>query len=127
MDKSIFFDLFSDSLNGRFFCSISLLCSMCHQSCKCKAKKHFKKVTKKMNYGISTLRQMQGPIPTKTMKMFLEGLINCHIRHCETVYLAGARQNCPLLGAKECKYRKWHFLHPRVDYSCRVNSSWTVC
>ena len=53
---------------------------------------HFKKVTKKINYGISSLRQIQGLIPTKTMKMFLEGLINCHIRYCGSVYLAGEDQ-----------------------------------
>ena len=38
-------------------------------------------------------RQIQGLIPTKTMKMFLEGLpINCHVRYCGSVYLAGEVQ-----------------------------------
>ena len=50
---------------------------------------HFKKVTKKINYGISTLRQIQGLIPTKTMKMFLGGLINC---------LSGTVDLCTWLG-----------------------------
>ena len=41
---------------------------------------HFKKVNKKVSYGISTLRQIQGLVPMKTMKLFLEGLINSNIR-----------------------------------------------
>ena len=53
---------------------------------------HFKKVNKKVNYGISTLRQIQGLVPMKTMKLFLEGLINSHIRYCGSVYLAGEIQ-----------------------------------
>ena len=53
---------------------------------------HFKKVNKKVNYGISTLRQIQGLVPMKTMKLFLEDLINSHIRYCGSVYLAGEIQ-----------------------------------
>ena len=53
---------------------------------------HFKKVNKKVNYEISTLRQIQGLVPIKTMKLFLEGLINSHIRYCGFVYLAGEIQ-----------------------------------
>ena len=49
---------------------------------------HVSKVISKMNYGLSTLRQLQGVIRKSSLRMMSEGLVMSHLRYGISVYLA---------------------------------------
>ena len=51
---------------------------------------HINKVISKVNYGLATLKQLQGLMRRKALRMITEGIIMSHIRYGISVYMSGA-------------------------------------
>ena len=50
---------------------------------------HGSKIMKKINYGLSKLKQLRGLMRQKSLKIIAEGIVLSHIRYCIPVYLGG--------------------------------------